>query len=36
MEVVVAGGVHALVTIAQFCKYEGIQEQVCLIPFTYQ
>ena len=31
MEVAIAGGVHALVTLARFCKHEGVQEQVFIL-----
>lgn len=30
MEVALVGGVHALVTLARSCKFEGVQEQVFL------
>ena len=33
-EVAVAGGVHALVMLARNCKFEGVQEQVTILPIT--
>jgi len=35
MEVALAGGVHALVTLARSCKVDGVQEQVSTVHHYY-